>query len=256
MLLGIRVWNKHQLNHVVYLLQQQGLDVKIIENTKDSYGLGGVLTPNKEMLLDLAEKFGHKKLCKEGFLVNVSRKNLELLYHETELFTLADKLRLCVELIESIEIIYEQIKQGKIELILLHDSKEREQLFKRFWRNFWKSELPLTDLRNYFGEKIAFYFGWVSFYIRWLRIPGILGLLLFIFQTSDGSVDHALLPFYSIFMAFWSLCFLIFWNREQARLAAQWEVFKFEKNECARHEFYGEKRISAITSEEETYYPE
>ena len=43
------------------------------------------------------------------------------------------------------------------------------------------SKQPVDEIRDYFGENIAFYFAWVSTLITSLWIPAILGLLVFCF---------------------------------------------------------------------------
>ena len=37
---------------------------------------------------------------------------------------------------------------------------------------------PLHKIRDYFGEKIAFYFSWLGFYTNWLFIASIAGLIV------------------------------------------------------------------------------
>jgi hypothetical protein len=41
---------------------------------------------------------------------------------------------------------------------------------------------PLNFIANYYGEKMGFYFAWLSFYTSWLLIPAIPGVVLFIYQ--------------------------------------------------------------------------
>eukprot|EP01135_Chromosphaera_perkinsii_P007078 Nk52_evm17s684 gene=Nk52_evmTU17s684 len=36
---------------------------------------------------------------------------------------------------------------------------------------------PIHLIREYFGEKIAFYFAWMGFYVTWLIVPSLIGLL-------------------------------------------------------------------------------
>jgi len=46
------------------------------------------------------------------------------------------------------------------------------------WSNWLK--VPSTDIRNYFGEKIAMYFSFLSVYTMWLVAPAVLGVPIFI----------------------------------------------------------------------------
>lgn len=39
----------------------------------------------------------------------------------------------------------------------------------------------LSSIKNYFGEKIGFYFAWMSFYTSWILIPSILALAITIY---------------------------------------------------------------------------
>lgn len=50
----------------------------------------------------------------------------------------------------------------------------------RIWCKFYKLQ-PLDKVRNYFGEKISFYFAWCGTLIVSLWFPTILGLAIFIY---------------------------------------------------------------------------
>lgn len=114
---------------------------------------------------------------------------------------------------------------------------------------------PLDRIASYFGERVAFYFAWLEFYTRWLIVPAVLGVILFIFQVRDGTLDHPLVPVYSLFIALWSTLFLEFWRRRNVELAQRWGVLGYEREEVKRPQFSGEFRPNAITGEIEKYYP-
>ena len=54
---------------------------------------------------------------------------------------------------------------------------ERELLYEK-WMKFGKF-LPLWSIRNYFGEKIAFYFAWAGLLVTSLWLPMLFGLGVF-----------------------------------------------------------------------------
>ncbi|KYO24816.1 anoctamin-7 [Alligator mississippiensis] len=58
---------------------------------------------------------------------------------------------------------------------------QRQILFQYWacWRN-WNKYQPLDHIRQYFGEKIAFYFAWLGFYTAWLLPAAVVGTLVFI----------------------------------------------------------------------------
>ena len=73
----------------------------------------------------------------------------------------------------------------------LHDKtllrkSNNEWLRKYDWK--WKTwaKCPLEDIRAYFGERVSFYFAFLQYYITWLVLPAIVGLVFFIFQMMSG----------------------------------------------------------------------
>ena len=62
-------------------------------------------------------------------------------------------------------------------------SKSTRQLLWDNWANPKRFYLyqPIHLIREYFGEKLAFYFAWLGFYTTWLVLPSILGVFVFIY---------------------------------------------------------------------------
>jgi hypothetical protein len=54
-------------------------------------------------------------------------------------------------------------------------------LAHRWDGSFFKTDIPLGAIRNYFGSKIAMYFSFASFNARHLIWPGVIGVVVFIF---------------------------------------------------------------------------
>ncbi|XP_060576313.1 anoctamin-4-like isoform X2 [Ruditapes philippinarum] len=152
------------------------------------------------------------------------------------------------------------------------------------WTKIYKFQ-PLWKIRNYFGEKIAFYFAWSGTLVTTLWAPMIFGIAVFIyglvesiketnktstttstsssnstiadlFKNIKGSFDNDVTPFFAMFISIWGTLFLEIWKRKQAELAYQWDVEQFEETEPDRPEFYGTKvRKDPVTYENDWYYP-
>ncbi len=45
----------------------------------------------------------------------------------------------------------------------------------------WFIYQPIHIVRQYFGEKLAFYFSWLGFYTTWLVLPSVVGFFVFIY---------------------------------------------------------------------------
>jgi len=137
-----------------------------------------------------------------------------------------------------------------------HDQDELEYFDKEWIRNcnpmkwFW---CPLDKVRDYFGEPVGFYFGFLTFYLRWLVAPAAVGVIFFIWQLAAGEVAVIGIPFLCFFMIFWSVAFVDFWAREEARFRLMWGMTKFQQKAVARPQFEGEwthDKVTGLWSEE------
>ena len=68
----------------------------------------------------------------------------------------------------------------KTEPVFVEFEEDPRRVLSREWTSFFKFQ-PLTKIRNYFGEKIAFYFAWSGTLISTLWVPMLLGFAIFIF---------------------------------------------------------------------------
>ncbi|QDZ17832.1 anoctamin [Chloropicon primus] len=105
----------------------------------------------------------------------------------------------------------------------------------------------LQALLEYFGHKIAFYFGFFSFYNSWLVAPAVVGIAVFgmqfipseydsmidtsneVEQEFDDQYDHPLMFAYAFFIILWAPIFLCKWGRKQDELSHLWHVDKKDK---------------------------
>lgn len=147
----------------------------------------------------------------------------------------------------------------------LHDYDRREELI-RTWLN-WRVlpwEQPIDDVKDYLGEKVALYFEFTAHYTTWLLPLAIAGLLVGIDMVVEasmaGSLNDALLsgytiPFYCIFVSFWSQLMIEYWKRRESRRAMEWGMSNFEEVETERPEFHGEEVFSYINGQPMKYFP-
>jgi anoctamin-8 len=118
---------------------------------------------------------------------------------------------------------------------------------------------PISQLRNYYSEEIAFYFLWMDFFTTWLCIPAAAALLLFAIRMYRGdSVDTCdITPFFGFFMFLWGVAFIRFWERHEARQAWEWGTYlrQGESGLDVRPQFKGNLRRSPVTGRMEQHYP-
>uniref|UniRef100_H3B189 Anoctamin n=2 Tax=Latimeria chalumnae TaxID=7897 RepID=H3B189_LATCH len=65
---------------------------------------------------------------------------------------------------------------------VLPEELNPRQILYNYWARWskWYKYQPLDHIREYFGEKIAIYFGWLGFYTTWLLPAAIVGTFVFI----------------------------------------------------------------------------
>ena len=87
-------------------------------------------------------------------------------------------------------------------------------------KDSWKSvlDVPSDKLRNYFGDKIALYFCFLSFYSKALIFPSVLGILptiiLFIFDNNSIFYRISNAVYLFAFLA-WSVYFFERWQQKE-----------------------------------------
>jgi len=82
----------------------------------------------------------------------------------------------------------------------------------------------VSSIKNYFGEKVGFYFAWMTHYTAWLLIPAIGGLAITIYQAFLGDVETIFLSIYALLVCVWATIFLERWKRKSAELSLKWGV--------------------------------
>ena len=97
-----------------------------------------------------------------------------------------------------------------------------------------------TEIREYYGTKIAIYFSFLDYYIFSLGLLSILGILVFydlLINSKDAifsiynplgyfdlmKVDSGYLPFLTLIQSVWGSLFLAFWRKRESLLLRGWK---------------------------------
>jgi hypothetical protein len=189
----------------------------------------------------------------------------------------------------------EAFKEGMIldELLCLHDANRGDKLtidlLQKRWVTFWRAEAkevgsamvtwyaydddaeawfwerpfaqPLSDIREYFGEKVALYFSWLGHYTIFLIVPALLGAGMLTIMELRGfwyTKDHFdwFIIGFGTLIILWAAVYKQSWERECSAIALKWGTRGFESAEKDRPQFTGELQRSAIDNRMEQYYPE
>ncbi|KAJ2930954.1 hypothetical protein H1R20_g6155, partial [Candolleomyces eurysporus] len=106
----------------------------------------------------------------------------------------------------------------------------QNRAFNEQWIKVWKPQniasVDLNNVREQFGDAIAYYFAFLSSYTHWLVIPAALGFLAHF--TAGGAYN----PLYSVAVAVWSICFVEWWRVHERILGLRFGTrgaFKVER---------------------------
>ncbi|KAJ3310393.1 Anoctamin-7 [Boothiomyces sp. JEL0838] len=136
---------------------------------------------------------------------------------------------------------------------------------KRFHKRFGYFNNPVEEIREYFGESVAFYFAWIEYYSIWLIGAIVIGLVAIAYgvysvmaqqQSYLTLLDNKGTPFFAFAMSVWSIYFVKYWKRQSNYLSFIWDMDDYHNQEVIRPQWKPTaERISPITGKEELYEP-
>ncbi|CCU82970.1 plasma membrane channel protein Ist2 [Blumeria hordei DH14] len=130
----------------------------------------------------------------------------------------------------------------------LHDQAYNRLWIKRLSSKYFLTSDDLSEIKGRFGEKIAFYFAFLQSYFLFLIFPAAFGFFAWLFIGPYS-------PTYAILNAFWCICFVEYWKKQQKNLATQWEVNGISRIHQQRSEFKHESVLNdPITGENINVY--
>jgi len=248
---------------IIEELERVGLNVRKMESSdrKNWFILIGI---SEERLEEQAELNAVELQLKEeyhGGYVAFTRDKKDLFRRQEDggLFPKTTTQRLIETIIES------ETEDGGAELNIrsliwdgvldkvypVHENKKKKEIIDYWVKNPKNYAVPLEQLRSYFGEEVAFYYGWLNFYTRWLGFASVVGILAMILGYSGiRNENNWANSVYSIFMAIWATLFLEYWKRERNSLAYKWNMLNFDNAEGIRPGFRGSDLFGAYVNDE------
>lgn len=116
----------------------------------------------------------------------------------------------------------------------LHNHAFNRQWLKQWSQKYFVDENDINEIRDKFGEKVAFYFAFLQSYFQFLFFPAAFGfgawLILGQFST-----------FYALVNCLWCVVFFEYWKKKEVDLAVQWGVRGVSKIQHPRTEFLFER---------------
>jgi len=141
-----------------------------------------------------------------------------------------------------------------IEWFCLHEPIERDNVYEKltFFSIF---SLPLDDIRNYYGEYVGFYFGYLEFYGKMLIWPSVFGIFVWFWQKSTGRINGPVTAILALLMILWAKFYYTMWVRQEHLYSVHWGQSSFEVDEDVRPQFVGQWAYSDIDGELRPYNP-
>lgn len=114
--------------------------------------------------------------------------------------------------------------------------------------NFSQQKDFIQTVRNFYGEKIAFYFLFINHYVLWLTFPTFVGIIVFITklyksdlstvnQTFHLSTFNIIFTVFSCILILWVTLFLKVWKQKERLYSYFWGTENFQLEEAFDDKF-------------------
>lgn len=134
-------------------------------------------------------------------------------------------------------------------LFPLHDHAFNKEWIKKWSTMTFLKIDDLDDIRNRFGEKIAFYFAFTQSYFSFLLFPAAFGFSCWVLLGQFS-------PVYAIVNGLWTIGFVEYWKRQEMDLGIRWGVKGVSAIQQKRREFQHEKEVKdPVTGETVQVFP-
>lgn len=124
----------------------------------------------------------------------------------------------------------------------------------------------ISKIQDYFGDKVALYFAFLTFYTKALMTFAAAGIVVTIFSMLFKSHYPVMMFMYTIFATLWGAAFVSLWKRRNIEIVYMWtslimgdsadeSLMSISKKEDLRRQFYGVEVSHRITGEKVTVFP-
>ncbi|XP_048849195.1 anoctamin-10 [Brienomyrus brachyistius] len=139
-----------------------------------------------------------------------------------------------------------------LQIFPLHDKEELKRLSSTWYQQIRLAFQPLDDIRHYFGESLALYFGFLEYFTLAMLPMAIIGIPYYFFDWEN--YDNYVV--FAICNLVWTTVMLEMWKRFGACLAYSWGTLSRKKAfEEPRPGFHGVLGHNPVTGREEPVYP-
>jgi anoctamin-10 len=133
-------------------------------------------------------------------------------------------------------------------IFALHDQTFNKAWITRLTSKYFLDARDFKDIKDRFGEKIAFYFSFLQSYFLFLTFPAFFGFCSWVLLGQYS-------PIYAIINGLWCIIFTEYWKKQETDLAVQWGVRGVSKIQRQRPEFKHESEVKdPITGEQVKVY--
>ncbi|KAL8790484.1 MAG: hypothetical protein Q9213_000636 [Squamulea squamosa] len=131
----------------------------------------------------------------------------------------------------------------------LHDHSFNKEWIKTWSTTTFLKVEDLDQIRDRFGEKIAFYFAFTQNYFAFLIFPAAFGFASWVILGSFS-------PIYALVNGLWCVTLVEYWKRQELDLSVRWGVKGVAGIQKKRREFQHEKEIQdPVTGETLQIFP-
>lgn len=161
-------------------------------------------------------------------------------------FTQVNRMHMCRQRMGHFIDIPELMRQGIVKFEFPPHEWAQVKEFDAEWANIWKFYAPMRwnyeeddRVREYFGEELAFFFSWATFFTRSMALPMAGAVLVWIAyliipEDSERTEAHWVAAGYAVMMAFYGTLVNEFHKRIQHRQVQRWGMRDFIEYEETR----------------------